>query len=196
MTTAPETPASPRAKHDPLAWPSRLATTAVGVLLGAALEGPWSGSLTSAAAAIGAAVWLTDNAVSRRWPRSMRPQWAARTFLVAALALACRAPAFGVLAASGLAGMATGLVCRDRRPRLDAGHALGLTIGVMAGTGARLCVGPRAVLALDLVAFTSAAIGCFVAAFRGGPGRVPVRPTDVAWLYVLGAAIAGALALR
>lgn len=192
MSDEPRTPSS--LKRDLLAMPARSVGIAVGFVIGTSLFAPVALATSACIATAIAAVWCTDNALSSRWPRSRRPQWAARALLVAALVLACRIDV-GVVAVSASAAMGLGLVSRDRRPRLGTDTTIAVVMGLAAGAASATTLEPRAQLAIGLTANLGAAMSCLVAAFRGGPGRIPVRPVDVAWLYVLGASIAGALAL-
>lgn len=190
----PSMPAS--ARRDPVAAPTWIAGFAAG--LSATGDEPigWMIPLASAAAAvIGVVIWATDNPVSARWPRSRRPQWAARALLVAAILTASPWGAISAAMAACLGGAGAAIVARDLRPRRHAPLFGGVMLGAAAGLVGALALDGRTCLALSLVALLAAAMGCLVSAFRGGPGRVPVRPADVAWLYGLGALVALAMAL-
>ncbi len=181
--------------RDPLAWPARLGLCAAGLLAGASLAGgPIHAGSAVVVSGLAAAVWGTDNAVSMRWPRARRPQWAARMMLLASLLLALRLELGGVGAAA-LAGASVGIAARERGPRFAADGVIATSMGLLLGLASALALAERATLAITLVASLGAAMALLVATFRGGPGRAPVRPVDVAWLYVLGAATALALAL-
>ena len=151
--------------------------------------------LALAIAVVGAAIWQTDNPVSSRWPRSRRPQWAARGLLLAAVAMSCALGPLSAAASAFLAGSSASMVSRDQRPLRRWTLPIAGSIGLIVGLAASSLLDTRARLALSLVALLGGAMSCLGATFRGGPGRIPVRPIDVAWLYVLGALLAVALSL-
>lgn len=144
---------------------------------------------------LGAALWQTDNAISSRWPRSRRPQWAARGLLLAAIVMSSAHHAAGAAASAFLAGGSAAIVSRDQRPRRRSTFVVAAALGLVLGVAASSLFETRARLAMSLVALLGGAMSCLGATFRGGPGRIPVRPIDVAWLYVLGALLAVALSL-
>jgi hypothetical protein len=55
--------------------------------------------------------------------------------------------------------------------------------------------GARAPAFVGLLGLIVSALLTFASVFRGGPGRTPVRPVDVVWLYALGALLALTLSL-
>jgi hypothetical protein len=65
-----------------------------------------------------------------------------------------------------------------------------LAVGVGLGAAAALLGGARAPSFVGLLGLVGSALASFAAVFRGGPGRTPVRPIDVVWLYVLGSLLA------
>ncbi|MBX7194366.1 MAG: hypothetical protein K1X94_20085 [Sandaracinaceae bacterium] len=146
----------------------------------------------AAAGLLGLAAFARETALSKRWPRARRPQWAARLLLIAAALIALPAP-WVILVAGLVGGAGTGLLAREaRRPFLEITACLagGLTAGLALAQLTRSVALPLALGALVL-----SALAALASSFRGGPGRPPVRPVDVVWLYVLGAALAAAMAL-
>lgn len=173
-----------------LAWPRRAVALAAGLVLGgAAREAPWISLSAAALALLGHAVWALETPIAEAWPRSRRPQWAARLTLVAAVALA--APWLGAAPlAALLAGASSGLLARESRTRVSPDGVAALAVGVGLGAAAALLGGARAPSFVGLLGLVGSALASFAAVFRGGPGRTPVRPIDVVWLYVLGTLLA------
>ncbi len=173
-----------------LAWPRRTIALAAGLVLGgSALEAVWVPVSATALALAAHALWALETPVSKAWPRSRRPQWAARLSLVAAVALA--APWLGAAPlAALLAGASSGLLARESRTRVSPDGVAALAVGVGLGAAAALLGGARAPSFVGLLGLVGSALASFAAVFRGGPGRTPVRPIDVVWLYVLGSLLA------
>ena len=173
-----------------LAWPRRASALALGLVVGgSAREAVWV-AVTAAALALAAhALWALETPLSAAWPRSRRPQWAARLSLVAAVALA--APWVGGAPVAALAaGVGSGLLAREARARVSPDGVGALAVGVGLGAAAALLGGARAPSFVGLLGLVASALVSLAVVFRGGPGRPPVRPIDVVWLYGLGSLLA------
>lgn len=173
-----------------LVWPRRTIALAAGLVLGgSAREAVWV-PLTGAALALAAhALWALETPLSAAWPRSRRPQWAARLALVAAVALA--APWIGGAPLAALAaGASSGLLAREARARGGPDGVAALAVGMGLGATAALLGGARAPSFVGLLGLVVSALVSLAVVFRGGPGRPPVRPIDVVWLYGLGSLLA------
>jgi hypothetical protein len=174
----------------PLAWPRRAVALAAGLVLGGAVrDAPWVSLFAAALALLGHAVWALETPIAKAWPRSRRPQCAARLTLSSTVALALPWPGAPAVAAL-LVGASSGMLARDARVRVSPDGVVALAIGAALGATAAFLGGARAPSFVGLLGLVVSALATLSAVFRGGPGRTPVRPIDVVWLYVLGTLLA------
>ncbi len=186
---------STRRHEHPPPWPRLTAALAAGLVAGGCVRGaPWLAPFALALATGAHAVCAFDTPLSRAWPRSQRPQWAARLSLVGSVVLAAPWEGAAPFAAS-LAGAGSGLLAREARTPARASDLAALSSGGALGAVASFVGGARAPAFVGLLGLIVSALLTFASVFRGGPGRTPVRPVDVVWLYALGALLALTLSL-